>query len=177
MPVVARLRPATRHPSARAPWLFAPSSREGTRQICIHRLTHSIRFLVPCRTTGAAAGRTRSNSSQRGCPELRELYLDCVDLCQPSAPLAALTWHSLCSCDAPDDMPAPLLSLAAAAPRLEALRVCGALSVRHAGVAAAAEGHPCLRRVYLRYVPDDDVTDDAWLHVKLAAGRVIRERS
>lgn len=98
------------------------------------------------------------------CQALQELELTGFELEQPATPLAPLTRLCLTSCImATADGAAPLTSLAAAAPRLEALSWGQSKGKR---AAAAVEGCPCLKELRLSFAgpcPYAKV-EAAWLH-------------
>lgn len=99
---------------------------------------------LPCRLHSYEAGvrPVALTLASARCPAVRELELKWLWLDQPPAPLARLTLLSLDGCQPHRAAAAGLPRLAAAAPRLRELRV---LSCSDDELAAAAEGHPCLR--------------------------------
>ena len=143
-------------------WARPPEPRERDAQQMLLRLivateTHCALYSRP-RAPRDAARRLDACSTgplalvSAACPALLELEVDSWHLDQPPAPLAHLTsLHAVNFSDA-DDLCAPpggtppLRRLVAAAPRLEVLSWRNG---REPSVAAAAEGHPCLRELYV----------------------------
>ena len=112
------------------------------------------------------------------CPVLREL--DAGSWYQPPAPLAHLTRLDLFSVHPPPEGAAPLQRLADAAPRLEVLKW---YNCRDPALAAAAQGHLCLRELrvsgqeeaWLRAVPRLPAlsTLDLQMHPRLFEGEEV----
>lgn len=91
--------------------------------------------------------------ASNACPDLRELEVGYWHLDQPPGPLAQLTRLSLTAVTAPPDGAPVLRSLVEAAPRLEVLPSWD--EEPGCGIAAAVEGHPCLRELHLHRPQED----------------------
>ena len=141
-------RPCQLHPHSAEPW--------GSHHLTLPHMHHlqCPSSHCPCasdRRPGTLRRRDAGKVSgpltiaSNACPALLELHLGDCYVDQPAAPLAHLSRLILTSNELPPDGAQPLLRLDAAAPRLEVLDCCPA----YCDIAAAAEGHPCLRELRL----------------------------
>lgn len=95
------------------------------------------------------------------CPALLELSLRYVDLDQPPAALAQLTYLCLEYCSVEEDSASPLTSLALATPRLRHLSWLGQT---RDGVADAAVPHLRIEQLDVQvYADSQDKPEEAWL--------------